>query len=111
MKEGQEGLEDSQDAPTARDCVIACAAAKVEHDKISSYRSLIAAATLGHDELRASFKANLPEKAAAKRRATSHVGASSAERGPRTCSPFTNRSEPELDNSPEGMPPPRGRGP
>ena len=49
VKEGQQGLEDSQDAPKVRDCVIACAAAKVEHDKISSYRSLIAAAdTLGH---------------------------------------------------------------
>ncbi len=92
VKEGQDGLEDSEGHPKVRDCVIACAAAKVEHYEISSYRTLVAAAdTMGHDELLALFQANLAEeeeaaskiewstpalleKASAKRRVASKVG-------------------------------------
>ena len=43
VKEGQDGIEDSEDNPKVRDCLIACAAHKVEHYEISSYRSMIAA--------------------------------------------------------------------
>ncbi len=92
VKEGQDGMEDAEENPKVRDCVIACAAAKVEHYEISSYRSLVAAAdTLGQTELLALFQANLAEeeqtaskiewsthallaKAGAKRRATSKAG-------------------------------------
>ena len=63
VKEGDEGIEDSEENPKVRDCVIACAAAKVEHYEISSYRSLVAAAqTSGHAELLAIFRANLIEE-------------------------------------------------
>ena len=63
VKEAQEGIEDSKDNPTVRDCVIACAAHKVEHYEISSYRSLIAAVeTTGQRELMEIFQANLAEE-------------------------------------------------
>src|SRR5438552_2614589 len=44
VAEGQKGVKDSEESPKVRDCVIANAAAKVEHYEISSYRSLIASA-------------------------------------------------------------------
>ena len=63
VKEAQEGIEDSEENPKVRDCLIACAAHKVEHYEISSYRSLIAAVEItGQAELLEIFRANLVEE-------------------------------------------------
>jgi ferritin-like metal-binding protein YciE len=93
VKEAQDGIADAEENPKVRDIVIACAAAKVEHYEISSYRSLIAAvASSGQAELLEIFRANLAEeeataakieestpallsKAAGKRRAAARAGA------------------------------------
>jgi len=63
VKEGQDGVEDSEENAKVRDCVIAGAAAKVEHYEISSYRGLIASAeVMGQSELVEIFRANLAEE-------------------------------------------------
>lgn len=43
VTEGEKGMKESAEAPAVRDCVIAGAAAKVEHYEIASYRGLVTA--------------------------------------------------------------------
>ena len=63
VTEAQKGIEDTEGNPKVRDCVIACAAHKVEHYEISSYRSLASATELsGQSALREVFLANLAEE-------------------------------------------------
>lgn len=63
VAEGQKGMEDAEENPKVRDCVIVSAAAKVEHYEICCYRGLIAAAELmDQADLLAIFRENLAEE-------------------------------------------------
>lgn len=63
VAEGQKGIEDSEENPKVRDCLIAGSILKVEHYEISSYRCLVAAVELmGQQDLLDIFRQNLAEE-------------------------------------------------
>lgn len=63
VTEGQKGMQESQANPAVRDCVIAGAAAKVEHYEIASYRGLITAAEgMSQTQIAALLRQNLQQE-------------------------------------------------
>ncbi len=63
VTEGQKGMKEASSNPALRDCMIAGAAAKVEHYEIASYRGLISGAEqIGQSEVVLLLRQNLQQE-------------------------------------------------
>lgn len=63
VSEAQKGMQETKAVPAIRDCIIAGAAAKVEHYEIASYRGLITGADLmGQQEIVSLLQQNLEQE-------------------------------------------------
>jgi ferritin-like metal-binding protein YciE len=63
VTEGQKGMKEASGNPALRDCMIAGAAAKVEHYEIASYRGLISGAEqIGQNEVVRLLRQNLQQE-------------------------------------------------
>jgi ferritin-like metal-binding protein YciE len=63
VTEGQKGMKETATQPHLRDCMIAGAAAKVEHYEIASYRGLVTLCQeLGQDSALGLLKENLKQE-------------------------------------------------
>ena len=63
VTEGQKGMKEAAGNPALRDCMIAGAAAKVEHYEIASYRGLISGAEqIGQNEVVRLLRQNLQQE-------------------------------------------------
>lgn len=63
VSEGQKGMKEASSNPAVLDCVIAGAAAKVEHYEVASYRGLIEGARImGQDQVLQLLQQNLQQE-------------------------------------------------
>jgi ferritin-like metal-binding protein YciE len=63
VTEGQKGMQESMGNPAVRDCMIASAAAKVEHYEVASYRGLVTAAEgMGQTQIATLLRQNLQQE-------------------------------------------------